>query len=67
VENPLCQVCLVDKEIKPEIYLLAGEAICWYNKKDLVAFFQDEKKKKIQFYKGPRVITDFNFYGEKKV
>jgi hypothetical protein len=28
VENPLCQVCLVDKETKPEVYLLAGEAIC---------------------------------------
>lgn len=28
VENPLRQVCLVDKETKPEIYLLVGEAVC---------------------------------------
>jgi hypothetical protein len=55
-------VFLIDKRVKSEIYLLAEEAICWYNKKDLVEFFQDEKKKKIQFYKGKKSITSLNAY-----
>jgi myosin heavy subunit len=28
LENPLRQVCLFDKEVKPEIYLLVGEVVC---------------------------------------
>ncbi|MCE8162915.1 MAG: hypothetical protein I3273_00860 [Candidatus Moeniiplasma glomeromycotorum] len=58
----LQKVFLVNKQIKPEIYLLADEAVCWYNKKDLVDFFQDEKKKKIQLYKSPKPITSLNLY-----
>jgi len=61
--NPVKKVLLVNKQVKPEIYLLVEEVTCWYNKKDLSTFFQDEKKKKIQLYKGSRTITDFNLYG----
>jgi len=61
---PIKKVLLINTQVKPEIYLLAEEAACWYNKKDLVEFFHDEKKKKIQFYKGKKTITDLNFYGE---
>ncbi|WNE40972.1 MAG: DNA gyrase subunit B [Mycoplasmataceae bacterium] len=61
---PTClqKVFLVDKRIKNEIYLLAEELVCWYNKKDLNEFFRDEKKKKINFYKGKKTITDISAY-----
>jgi DNA gyrase subunit B len=65
--NPVKKVLLVNKQVKPEIYLLVEEAVCWYNKKDLATFFRDEKKRKLQIYKGARVITDFNFYGIEQV
>lgn len=58
----LQKVFLINKQVKSEIYLLAEEAVCWYNKKDLTSFFQDEKKKKIQFYKGRKAITSLNAY-----
>ena len=58
----LQKVFLVNKQAKPEIYLLVKEAVCWYNKKDLVDFFQNEKKKKIQFYKAPKPITSLSIY-----
>jgi hypothetical protein len=55
-------VLLINKRIKSEIYLLAEEVICWYNKKDLTDFFQDEKKKKIKLCKAPKPITNLNIY-----
>nr|CAG8443501.1 13422_t:CDS:2 [Entrophospora candida] len=58
----LQKVLLLSKREKSEIYLLAEEAVCRYNKKDLVDFLQDEKKKKIQLYKGQKVITSLNAY-----
>ncbi|KLL02076.1 MAG: DNA gyrase subunit B [Mycoplasmataceae bacterium RC_NB112A] len=58
----LQRVFLVNKQIKPEIYLISEESTCWYNKKDLIDFFQDDKKKKIQLYKSPKPITSINIY-----
>ena len=58
----LQKVFLIDKRVKSEIYLLVEEAICWYNKKDLIDFLQDDKKKKIQIYKGQKTITGLNAY-----
>jgi hypothetical protein len=53
---------LISKGVKSEMYLLAEEAVCWYNKKDLISFFQDQEKKKIQLYKGQKSITNLNIY-----
>jgi hypothetical protein len=65
--SPVKKVLLIDTQIKPELYLLAEEAACLYNKKDLVTFFQDEKKRRMQFYKGQKSITDLNFYGAAEI
>ncbi|WNE40287.1 MAG: DNA gyrase subunit B [Mycoplasmataceae bacterium] len=61
---PTClqKIFLIDKKAKSEIYLLAEEVVCWYNKKDLNEFFRDEKKKKINFYKGKKEITNVSAY-----
>jgi len=32
---PVKKVLLINKQVKPEIYLLAEEAACWYNKKKI--------------------------------
>jgi hypothetical protein len=63
IPTPVKKVLLVNTEVKPEIYLLAEDAVCWYNKKDLAVFLQDEKKKRLQFYKEQKSITDLSFYG----
>ncbi|CFW93437.1 DNA gyrase (subunit B) [endosymbiont DhMRE of Dentiscutata heterogama] len=62
IPSHLQKVFLIDKRAKSEIYLLAEEVVCWYNKKDLVDFLQDEKKKRIQLYKGQKLITSLNAY-----
>ncbi|MCE8163474.1 MAG: ATP-binding protein [Candidatus Moeniiplasma glomeromycotorum] len=61
-ENPLRQVCLVDREKNAEIYLLANEGVCWYNKKDLDAFLTGSGKSKRMLRDEKRIITDIKFY-----
>jgi hypothetical protein len=63
----LQKVFLINSQDKPEIYLLAGEVVCWYNKKDLIDFFQDREKKRIQFYKATKSITSLSLYYQAKV
>ncbi|CAH1756530.1 13941_t:CDS:2 [Entrophospora sp. SA101] len=60
--NPLRQVCLVNKEGNPEIYLLANEDVCWYNKKDLVSFLESGGKSKRILKDEKREITDIKIY-----
>jgi hypothetical protein len=62
VANPLQQVCLVDKERNPEIYLLAHEDVCWYNKKDLISFLESSGKSKRILKDEKREITDIKIY-----
>lgn len=62
VENPLRQVCLVDKERNLEIYLLANADVCWYNKKDLTSFLESGGKSKRMLRDEKREITDIKFY-----
>jgi hypothetical protein len=61
-ENPLRQVCLVDKERNPEIYLLANTDVCWYNKKDLTSFLESGGKSKRMLRDEKREITDIKVY-----
>jgi len=62
IENPLKQVCLVDKEASSEIYLLSQGAVCWYKKKDLASFLEGDSKTKSLLRDKEREITDIKIY-----
>lgn len=60
--NPLLHVCLFDKGQSPEIYLLSHEAVCWYNKKDLISFLVGEENRTRKLLDEKKVITDIKLY-----
>lgn len=50
------------KSENPEIYLLAEEDVCWYNKKDLVSFLESGSRARSLLKDRQKEITDIRFY-----
>jgi len=63
-QNPLQHALLVNKKIDPEIYLLAKEDVCWYNKKDLTSFLENESRSKNFLKNKQKEITDIKVYSK---